>query len=147
MDARPGLPDAFISVNIVEALGKQLTNPGEMVRGYAAIAVGYLTFNPIAKRQLLNMFVPFRSAVAPVTALCYYCSGIMRRRTKQRFANVISWKCFFFEFSYGLGIYSFTLYETLYVVAFTCKFYAHALCSMFIPFRFKSFMDFSKNAK
>ena len=57
MDARPGLPDAFISVNIVEALGKQLTNPGEMVRGYAAIAVGYLTFNPIAKRQLLNMFV------------------------------------------------------------------------------------------
>jgi len=44
-------------VGIVEALGKQLTNSGEMVRGYAAIAVGYLTFNPIAKRQTLNMFV------------------------------------------------------------------------------------------
>jgi len=52
-----GLPDAFISVSIVEALGKQLTNSGEMVRGYAAIAIGYLTFNPIAKRQTLNMFV------------------------------------------------------------------------------------------
>jgi len=51
-----GLPDAFISVSIVEALGKQLTNPGEMVRGYAAIAIGYLTFNPIAKRQTLNMY-------------------------------------------------------------------------------------------
>jgi len=54
---RIGLPDAFISVGIVDALGKQLTSPGEMVRGYAAIAIGYLTFNPIAKRQTLNMCV------------------------------------------------------------------------------------------
>jgi len=50
-------------VNIVEALGRQLTNPGEMVRGYAAIAIGYLTYNPIAKRQTLNMSVPFRSVL------------------------------------------------------------------------------------
>jgi len=61
-----GLPDAFISVNIVEALGKQLTNAGEMVRGYAAIALGYLTFNPIAKRQTLNMLVQ----IAPFTVPC-----------------------------------------------------------------------------
>jgi len=52
-----GLPDAFVSVDIVEALGKQLTSPGEMVRGYAAIAIGYLSFNPTAKRQTLNMSV------------------------------------------------------------------------------------------
>jgi len=62
-----GLPDAFISVNIIEALGKLLTNAGEMVRGYSAIAVGYLTFNPIAKRQTLNMSV---STAAPfITSL------------------------------------------------------------------------------
>jgi len=64
----PGLPDAFISVNIIESLGKQLTNPGEMVRGYAAIAVGYLTFNPIAKRQTLNMSVALYSTLQSTTS-------------------------------------------------------------------------------
>jgi len=66
-----GLPDAFLSVGIVEALGKQLTNPGEMVRGYAAIAIGYLTFNPIAKRQTLNMFVTLIIFIAPLHYLLF----------------------------------------------------------------------------
>jgi len=66
---RVGLPDAFISVDIVDALGKQLTNPGEMVRGYAAIAIGYLTFNPIAKRQTLNMLATSESIVSDI---CYF---------------------------------------------------------------------------
>jgi hypothetical protein len=52
-----GLPDAFISIGTVHALTAQLTNVSEHVRGYAAIALGYLSYTPIAKRQILNVLV------------------------------------------------------------------------------------------
>jgi len=84
-----GLPDAFVSVNIVEVLGKQLTNPGEMVRGYATIAIGYLTFNPTAKRQTLNMFV-----VATLFAVFSILQWILCDYLPVLLADVVSYKMF-----------------------------------------------------
>ena len=52
-----GLPDAFISIETVHGLTARLTHLGEHVRGYAAIALGYLASNPVAKRQILNVLV------------------------------------------------------------------------------------------
>lgn len=44
----------MISINVVEHLCKLLVSTAEQVRGSAAIALGYLSFNHTGERQLLN---------------------------------------------------------------------------------------------
>ncbi|KAK3085996.1 hypothetical protein FSP39_011936 [Pinctada imbricata] len=51
---RAGIPSALISINVVDLLCKLLVSPAEQVRGCAAIALGYLSYNHTAERQLLN---------------------------------------------------------------------------------------------
>lgn len=52
-----GVPAAMISINVVEHLCKLLVSTAEQVRGSAAIALGYLSYNHTGERQLLNKWV------------------------------------------------------------------------------------------
>ncbi|ESN90226.1 hypothetical protein HELRODRAFT_182723 [Helobdella robusta] len=54
--SRPGVPDSFIAIKTLEHLFNLLTNSFEQTRASAAIACGYLTFHPTAKRWLLRKF-------------------------------------------------------------------------------------------
>lgn len=49
-----GVPAAMISINVIEHLSKLLVSTAEQVRGSAAIALGYLSYNHTGERQLLN---------------------------------------------------------------------------------------------
>ena len=49
-----GVPSAIVSINAIEYLTKLLEKSEEQVRGCAAIALGYLSYNHVAERQLLN---------------------------------------------------------------------------------------------
>nr|XP_006821473.1 PREDICTED: ankyrin and armadillo repeat-containing protein-like [Saccoglossus kowalevskii] len=51
---RAGVPAAIVSVNAVYLLCKLMLSESEQVRGSAAIALGYLSYNHKAERQLLN---------------------------------------------------------------------------------------------
>lgn len=52
-----GVPAAMISINVIEHLCKLLVSTAEQVRGSAAIALGYLSYNHTGERQLLNKWV------------------------------------------------------------------------------------------
>lgn len=52
-----GVPAAMISINVIEHLCKLLVSTAEQVRGSAAIALGYLSYNHTGERQLLNKSV------------------------------------------------------------------------------------------
>ena len=49
-----GVPAAIVAIGAVDYLTKLLLSPAEQVRGCAAIALGYLSYNHAAERQLLN---------------------------------------------------------------------------------------------
>lgn len=51
---RAGVPAAIVAIGAVDYLTKLLLSPAEQVRGCAAIALGYLSYNHAAERQLLN---------------------------------------------------------------------------------------------
>ncbi|XP_064641312.1 ankyrin and armadillo repeat-containing protein-like isoform X2 [Lineus longissimus] len=51
---RAGVPAAIVSIDAVNDLCRLMTLPNENVRGCAAIALGYLSYNHLAERQLLN---------------------------------------------------------------------------------------------
>nr|XP_014348786.1 PREDICTED: ankyrin and armadillo repeat-containing protein-like [Latimeria chalumnae] len=51
---RAGIPAAIASLNAIGRLCNLLSCPAEQVRGCAAIALGYLSFNHQAERQLLK---------------------------------------------------------------------------------------------
>ncbi|ELU14680.1 hypothetical protein CAPTEDRAFT_224898 [Capitella teleta] len=51
---RAGVPSAFVSIEAVNLLCDMLLYLAEQVRGNAAIALGYLSYQPQATRQLLN---------------------------------------------------------------------------------------------
>ncbi|XP_077982959.1 ankyrin and armadillo repeat-containing protein-like isoform X2 [Glandiceps talaboti] len=51
---RAGVPAAIVSVNAVILLCQLMLSESEQVRGSAAIALGYLSFNHKAERQMLN---------------------------------------------------------------------------------------------
>ncbi|KAK2180327.1 hypothetical protein NP493_447g01012 [Ridgeia piscesae] len=51
---RAGVPAAFIAIDTVNQLCDQLRHHADQVRGCAAIALGYLSYNHEAQRQLLN---------------------------------------------------------------------------------------------
>ncbi|KAJ8303491.1 hypothetical protein KUTeg_019887 [Tegillarca granosa] len=51
---RAGVPSAIVSIKTVDHLCSLLTRQAEQVRGNAAIALGYLSFNHSAERQILN---------------------------------------------------------------------------------------------
>ncbi|XP_033113077.1 ankyrin and armadillo repeat-containing protein-like [Anneissia japonica] len=51
---RAGVPAAIVSIESIDKLCGLLCADNEQVRGSAAIALGYLSFNHIAERQLLN---------------------------------------------------------------------------------------------
>ena len=49
-----GVPAAIISINAIHQLCRFMLSEDEQVRGSAAIALGYLSFNHKAERELLN---------------------------------------------------------------------------------------------
>ena len=49
-----GVPSAFVAIESVDLLCNLMLSPAEQVRGSAALALGYLSYNHTAKRQLLN---------------------------------------------------------------------------------------------
>ncbi|XP_070575179.1 ankyrin and armadillo repeat-containing protein-like isoform X2 [Ptychodera flava] len=51
---RAGVPAAVVSINAINLLCSLMLKESEQVRGSAAIALGYLSFNHKAERQLLN---------------------------------------------------------------------------------------------
>ncbi|XP_069824006.1 ankyrin and armadillo repeat-containing protein-like [Dendropsophus ebraccatus] len=51
---RAGLSAALVSTDIVNLLCPLLTSPSKQVKGSASIALSYLSFNPLAERQLLQ---------------------------------------------------------------------------------------------
>ncbi|XP_033626712.1 ankyrin and armadillo repeat-containing protein-like [Asterias rubens] len=51
---RAGVPAAIISINAIHQLCRFMLSEDEQVRGSAAIALGYLSFNHKAERELLN---------------------------------------------------------------------------------------------
>lgn len=51
-----GIPSAFLSIDTVNHLCQLLLKPVEQVRGCAAIALGYLSFNHTGERQILNRY-------------------------------------------------------------------------------------------
>ena len=57
MSTRIGIPGALTAVSTVQRLFKLLTSRVVLVRSGASIALGYLSFDPEARRQLLNWCV------------------------------------------------------------------------------------------
>ncbi|RXM34253.1 Ankyrin and armadillo repeat-containing protein [Acipenser ruthenus] len=53
----PGIPAAIVAIDTVSLLCGLLSSSGEQVQGSAAIALGYLSFNHQADRQLLKRYV------------------------------------------------------------------------------------------
>ncbi len=53
-----GIPSAFVAIESVDLLCDLLASPAEQVRGSAAIALGYLSYNYEARRQLLIRYLP-----------------------------------------------------------------------------------------
>ncbi|XP_075694455.1 uncharacterized protein LOC142661093 [Rhinoderma darwinii] len=51
---RAGLSAAMVSIDIVNLLCPLLSSPSQQVKGSASIALSYLSFNPLAERQLLQ---------------------------------------------------------------------------------------------
>lgn len=51
---RAGVPAAIVAIDAIDYLTNLLLSPAEVVRGCAAIALGYLSFHHGAERQLLN---------------------------------------------------------------------------------------------
>ncbi|KAM4017762.1 LOW QUALITY PROTEIN: ankyrin and armadillo repeat-containing protein [Anomaloglossus baeobatrachus] len=51
---RAGLSAALVSIDIVNLLCPLLSSPSQQVKGSASIALSYLSFNPLAERQLLQ---------------------------------------------------------------------------------------------
>ncbi|XP_073411038.1 ankyrin and armadillo repeat-containing protein-like isoform X2 [Dendrobates tinctorius] len=51
---RAGLSAALVSIDIVNLLCPLLSIPSQQVKGSASIALSYLSFNPLAERQLLQ---------------------------------------------------------------------------------------------
>ena len=49
-----GVPSAIVAVRAVEYLSRMLLNKSEQVRGNAAIALGYLSYNHAGERHLLH---------------------------------------------------------------------------------------------
>ncbi|XP_077975977.1 uncharacterized protein LOC144431964 [Styela clava] len=52
---RAGVPSAMIAINVVQYLFKLLASTSEQVRGSAAVALGYLSFDHTAERQMLHL--------------------------------------------------------------------------------------------
>ncbi|CAH1779553.1 unnamed protein product [Owenia fusiformis] len=51
---RAGVPAAFVSIDTCNLLCNLMMSDSEQVRGCAAIALGYLSYNHVCERQLLN---------------------------------------------------------------------------------------------
>ncbi|KAM8945985.1 uncharacterized protein RCH25_049358 [Pelodytes ibericus] len=51
---RAGLPDAMVAIDVVSLLCQLLSSPSDQVKGSAAIALNFLSFNHMAERQLLK---------------------------------------------------------------------------------------------
>ncbi|KAM9302210.1 uncharacterized protein PAF06_015492 [Gastrophryne carolinensis] len=51
---RPGLAAAMVSIDVVPALCRLLSSTSEQVKGSSAIALNFLSLNPVAERQLLK---------------------------------------------------------------------------------------------
>nr|CAB3221648.1 ankyrin and armadillo repeat-containing protein-like [Phallusia mammillata] len=66
---RAGVPSAMVSINVVEELCKLLQLPNDQVRGSASIALGYLSFDHVAERQMLHIC---RSEPCLVHVIKYY---------------------------------------------------------------------------
>jgi len=54
-----GVPEAIVAIGCVERLCALMYSEQAQVRGSAAIALAYLSFNHTAERQLLNKWVTF----------------------------------------------------------------------------------------
>ena len=54
MVVAPGVPAALVSVGAVDQLCDLVASPVDQVRGSAALALGFLSFNHAARRQLLS---------------------------------------------------------------------------------------------
>ncbi|XP_044128882.1 ankyrin and armadillo repeat-containing protein isoform X2 [Bufo gargarizans] len=52
--SRAGLCAAMVSIDVVNVLCPLLSSPSPQVKGSASIALSYLSFNPLAERQLLQ---------------------------------------------------------------------------------------------
>lgn len=52
---RPGIPDAMVTTGAIERLVERLSSGNDQVRSACAVALGYLTFNRTAARQLLSV--------------------------------------------------------------------------------------------
>ena len=52
-----GVPAAFVAIDAVQLLSNLLRHTTGNVRGCAAIALGYLSYNHVARRQMLNRSV------------------------------------------------------------------------------------------
>ncbi|XP_033754568.1 ankyrin and armadillo repeat-containing protein-like [Pecten maximus] len=81
---RAGVPSAMVSIHAVEHLCSLLQHKAEQVRGNAAIALGYLSYNHSAERQLLNRC---RSSPYLIRVLLYYT-----KQSKISPAFLESWK-------------------------------------------------------
>lgn len=81
---RAGVPAAMVSIHAVEHLCNLLLHRAEQVRGNAAIALGYLSYNHSAERQLLNRC---RSNPYLIRVLLYYT-----KQSKISPAFLESWK-------------------------------------------------------
>ena len=64
-----GLTEAFVFLDIVHPLTDLLISESEFERGYAAITLGYLAAIPLAKRQILNVYV------LPLIQVTRFCTG------------------------------------------------------------------------
>ena len=62
-----GVPSAIVAVRAVEYLSRMLLSRAEHVRGNAAIALGYLSYNHAGERHLLHKSVSPRTRLAVAT--------------------------------------------------------------------------------
>lgn len=68
-----GVPAAFIAIDTVSQLCDLLRHHADQVRGCAAIALGYLSYNPEAQRRLLNRSVDTATGNLHYTETTYNC--------------------------------------------------------------------------
>ena len=67
-----GVPAAIVAINAVDLLTRLLLSPTELVRGCAAIALGYLSHNHAAERKLLKRYILARAYAIGINTLCMY---------------------------------------------------------------------------
>jgi len=68
-----GIPGALTAVSAIQLLFKLLTSRVEQIRSGASLALGYLSFDPEARRQLLNWCVHVMSVMSSLFSAHLYC--------------------------------------------------------------------------